>query len=188
MGLKALAETLPLWARDIRVNVENLTGSPSALDEARRFSTLLAAAAAARNPIVVREVEEEARLHLSSRVLEAVYGTASVMGMNNVYYRAKHLLAQAGVTEYEGMSPRLRMQALRASGDVARADIELWALAASAVNGCGSCLAGHERSLRQEGVSEEAVHEALRVAAVINAAAAVLDAVDAAGPARPRPG
>jgi alkyl hydroperoxide reductase subunit D len=53
----------------------------------------------------------------------------------------------------------------------------------SAVNGCGRCLESHEKVLRESGFSRELVQEGLRVAAVINAVAATLDAEDALAPA-----
>jgi alkyl hydroperoxide reductase subunit D len=54
-----------------------------------------------------------------------------------------------------------------------RLDFELISLAVSAVNGCGLCIVSHERKLRAEGVSREAVQSAVRIAAVIHAAAGV---------------
>lgn len=183
MGLDALRDALPAWARDIRLNIETIARS-QVLGEERLWSTMLAAAVAARNPYVVREVEEEAQPHLSREMLEAVYSASSVMAMNTVYYRARHLLAQAGIKAYEERTPRLRMQALKPGGSIPQADVELWCLACSAVNGCASCLAGHEQSLSASGVGEEEVHEALRIAAVVNAAAAVLDVVHLPEPVR----
>ncbi|NUP03663.1 MAG: alkyl hydroperoxide reductase, partial [Nonomuraea sp.] len=59
---------------------------------------------------------------------------------------------------------------------VDKTDFELWCLAVSAINGCGRCLESHEQVLRGAGLPREQVQEALRVAAVINATAATLEA------------
>jgi alkyl hydroperoxide reductase subunit D len=59
-------------------------------------------------------------------------------------------------------------------------------VAVSAINGCGSCVASHERTLRKHDVSAQAVQSAARIASVIHAVAVVLEQKEAAGaiPAR----
>lgn len=88
---------------------------------------------------------------------------ASVTAMNNVYYRFVHL---ASNPEYKTMPARLRMNA-RGHPGVDRADFELWALTVSAINGCGACMDAHEKALRQSGVSSDAIHTAVRFAAIV---------------------
>ncbi|MFZ1414071.1 MAG: carboxymuconolactone decarboxylase family protein, partial [Defluviicoccus sp.] len=56
-----------------------------------------------------------------------------------------------------------------------KADFELWSTAVSAINGCGMCMDSHERILRGHGIGPEAVQAAVRIAAVVNAIAVVLD-------------
>jgi alkyl hydroperoxide reductase subunit D len=97
------------------------------------------------------------------------------MAMNNVYYRAKHLI---GDETYATMPARLRMQIIGSPG-VDKADFELWCLAVSAITGCGTCLESHEKVLRTAGVTREVVHEAIRIAAVVHAAAVTIDAEEA---------
>jgi alkyl hydroperoxide reductase subunit D len=50
----------------------------------------------------------------------------------------------------------------------------------SAINGCGSCVASHERTLRKHDVSAQAVQSAARIAAVIHAVAVALEQAAAA--------
>jgi alkyl hydroperoxide reductase subunit D len=45
----------------------------------------------------------------------------------------------------------------------------------SAINGCGSCVASHERQVRQHGLEREAVQSAVRIAATVHAVARVLE-------------
>lgn len=101
------------------------------------------------------------------------------MAMNNIYYRGKHLLADEGTKEYEDIPARLRMQVIATRGGVEAEDFEFWCLAVSAVNGCGGCLAAHERKLRELGLPREQLHEALRIASVVHAVAVTLEAEDA---------
>ncbi len=67
------------------------------------------------------------------------------------------------------------MQGIRTHG-VDHADFELWCTAVSAINNCQTCVASHEKVLREKGITEEQVAAAVRIAAVIHAAAVVFDA------------
>jgi alkyl hydroperoxide reductase subunit D len=59
-----------------------------------------------------------------------------------------------------------------------KGDFELFALAASAINGCESCVRAHEHAVLEGGLGEDAVHDAVRVAATVHAAAVSLDLLD----------
>jgi len=54
-------------------------------------------------------------------------------------------------------------------------DFELFSLAVSAINGCGTCLEAHERVVTAGGLTEDQVHDAVRIAATVHAAAVALD-------------
>lgn len=97
------------------------------------------------------------------------------MGMNNIYHRFQHL---SGNERYAQIPARLRMQVIRSHGSHP-VHFELWSTAVSAINGCGVCVALHEKVLREKGVTEEKILAAIRIAGVIHAAATVLDAEEA---------
>ena len=59
-----------------------------------------------------------------------------------------------------------------------RSDLELYSLAASAINGCEICVRSHEKAVREAGLSEDQVNDAIRVAATIHAAAVALESAD----------
>jgi alkyl hydroperoxide reductase subunit D len=178
MGVPALKEALSPYAKDIRLNLDS-TIAVSTLPEQRLWGAVLATAIASRGARVLVELSSEAREHLSVEAFDAARAAAAVMAMNNVYYRSKHLLADEGQTGYEDIPARLRMQVLGTHGGVDPADFEFWCLAVSAVNGCGGCLAAHERTLRELGVGKDQVHEALRIASVVHAVAVTLEAEQA---------
>jgi len=96
------------------------------------------------------------------------------MGMNNVYYRFRHLVGKAS---YGEKPARLRMNRL-AKPATTKGDFELFSLAVSAINGCESCVRAHEKVVVEGGLTEEHVHDAVRIAAVIHAAAVALDLTD----------
>ena len=133
---------------------------------------LLACAIASRNAEVREAFGVEAAERLTPEALDAARAAAAIMAMNNVYYRAVHL---ASNKEYAKMPARLRMNVIGSPG-VPRTDFELWCLAVSAINGCGACVDLHEKVLRDAGVSAEAVHAALRYAAIVQSAAVALEA------------
>ena len=176
MSIDALKDALPDYAKDIRLNLGSLTTEP-ALTEEQRAGTFIVAALAARNPLVTRAIEATFAPNLSPEALTAARAAAAIMAMNNVYYRFTHLVGG----DYQTMPARLRMNVMARPG-VDKATFELWSLAVSAINGCGTCLQSHEKAVRQHGLSAEQVQAAVRIAAVVHAAAAVLDGEAATKP------
>lgn len=116
---------------------------------------------------------------MTPAAVEAAKSAASVMAMNNVYYRFVHLVSNP---EYKKMPARLRMNWL-GNPRVDRADFELWALAVSAINGCGTCMDAHENALRQSGVGSDTIQTAVRFAAIVQSVAV---AIEAAGRGTPQ--
>ena len=170
--LDGIRDALPDYARDIKLNLGSVlspSGAPG-LTEAQIWATALSAALAARNAAFARQIESLARAHLDERGVRAARAAAAIMGMNNVYYRFLHLVEDE---EYGRLPARLRMSIIGNPG-VDRVDFELCSLAVSAINGCGQCVASHERQLREHGLGREAVQSAVRIAAVVHAAAGVL--------------
>jgi len=180
MTLDDLKAALPDYAKDLRLNLGAIQRS-DVLSPPQLFGTILVAAIASREPALQRAALAAAREHLSPEALDAARTAASLMGMNNVYYRFTHLV---GDPEYARLPARLRMQGM-ANPAVPKLDFELWSLAVSAVNGCGACMSSHEKALRQAGASPAMIQEAARVAAVVHGVAVVLasEAAQAAAPA-----
>ncbi|MGI5165228.1 alkyl hydroperoxide reductase [Spirillospora sp. CA-253888] len=178
MSVDALKSSLPDYAKDTKLNLGSVT-STSQLSEQQLWGTVLATALASRNPVVIRELAEEAGDYLSAEAFEAAKGAASIMAMNNVYYRSTHLLSDE---TYGTLRAGLRMNIIGKPG-VDKVDFELWCLAVSAINGCGQCLDSHERVLRDAGMPREQIQEAIKIAAVVHAAALTLEGEAALAPA-----
>lgn len=168
--MQTLRDRIPEYAKDLRLNLDALQKIDS-LTPAQLWGSALAAALATRNDELVRAVAAEARTHLTEPVFTAARTAAALMGMNNVYYRSLHLVANA---EYGSLPARLRMQGLATHG-AEKLDFELFCLAVSAVHGCGKCLDAHEHEVRKRGASALHVQDALRIASVLHAIAGVLD-------------
>jgi len=171
--MDALRDRIPDYAKDLRLNLSSVLtpqGAPG-LTEPQLWMTALASAIASRNAELARAIEAAASEKLEPAQAEAARAAAAIMGMNNVYYRFLHLVED---DEYAKLPAKLRMNVIGSPG-IAKADFELVSLAVSAVNGCGKCVAAHERVLRQHEVGREAVQSAVRIASVIHAVAGVID-------------
>jgi alkyl hydroperoxide reductase subunit D len=169
VSLESLKNALPDYAKDLRLNLSSLMTEPS-LSAEQRGGTFVAAAIASRNPAVTEVMIDAFGPALSSEALAAAKAAASIMAMNNVYYRFTHAIGG----DYPNMPAKLRMNVMARPG-VDKATFELWSLAVSAINGCGMCMESHERAVRQHGLTAEQVQAAVRIAAVVHAVAATLD-------------
>jgi alkyl hydroperoxide reductase subunit D len=167
-----LIDSLPNYAKDLKLNYSSLVKQNIQLTPQQLWGTVVASAIATRNPELTAAAIEEGAATLSPQALEAAKAAAAVMEMNNIYYRFLHL---ASNEKYSTMPARLRMNVMRTHG-VDHIDFELWSLAVSAINGCGKCIDAHEKIILDNGVSEEAVLAVVRVASVIHAIGTVLDA------------
>jgi alkyl hydroperoxide reductase subunit D len=176
MSIETLKSALPDYAKDIKLNLSAIA-SDQTLGDQRLWGALLASALATRQPQVIAAIEAEARTRMPPEAIAAAKAAHAVMAMNNVYYRFVHLVA---ARDYATMPARLRMNVMANPG-VDKADFELWSLAVSAINGCGKCMDAHEAELRKHGLSPQEVQTAVRAAAIVHAAAAVLDGEPAVG-------
>ena len=170
-AIASLAERMPDAARDIRLNLQSVLET-SSLNDAQRWGVAVACPIPARNPFLKTAVIEDAGAKVEGAVIEGGVAAAALMGMNNVCYRFRHLI---GKPAYETKPARLRMQRI-AKPVTHKADFELFCLAVSAINGCEACVRSHERVVLEGGLSEDQVHDAVRIAAVIHVAAVALEA------------
>jgi alkyl hydroperoxide reductase subunit D len=170
VSIESLKDALPDYAKDLKLNLGSLAADPS-LNEQQRAGTFVACALAARNAATTKAIVSEFAPKLSPEALAATKAAASIMGMNNIYYRFTHL---ASAADYKTLPAKLRMNVIGKPG-VEKADFELWSLAVSAINGCGVCIDSHEKILRDAGLTAEQIQTAVRIAAVIHAIAATLD-------------
>jgi alkyl hydroperoxide reductase subunit D len=170
MSIDTLKARLPDYAKDLRLNLSSLAAEP-VLTEQQRAGTFIASALAARNPELTSAIMAEFAPRLAPEALEAAKAAAAIMAMNNIYYRFTHL---ASAPDYRTLPAKLRMNVIGKPG-VAKPDFELWSLAVSAINGCGTCIDAHERELRKAGLATEAIQAAVRIAAVVHAVAATLE-------------
>jgi alkyl hydroperoxide reductase subunit D len=173
MNLEEARNLIPEPARDIKLNLQTVLAE-SSLGQDQRWGVAVASAVASRNATLRRAILDSARREVSAAVIEDAVASAALMAMNNVYYRFRHLV---GKPVYQERPARLRMnRMIKPAGT--QVDFELYSLAVSAINGCGTCMEAHEKVVTNGGLTEAQVHDAVRIAATIHAAAVALDMVD----------
>jgi len=173
MTIEALRSQLPDYAKDLRLNLEGVlseAGAPG-LEPRQARAVALASAIASRHRPLAEAMEAFAAELLAPAEIAGVRAAAAMMAMSNVYYRFTH---QVSNREYETLRAGLRMNVMRDPG-IDKTSFELCSVAVSAINGCGACMDSHERTLRGHGVTAQGVQSAVRIAAVVHAAAVTLE-------------
>ncbi len=166
--LDTLKSAIPDFAKDIRLNLGSILtpeGAPD-LTEVQIAGTALAVAYALNHPIVTAAIEGHVAALLTDQQKTAAKTAASLMAMNNIYYRFLHYVENDAV---KALPAKLRMQGLATHG-IEKVDFELMSLAVSAITGCGMCMGAHAKTLTDHGVSALGVQSAVRIAAVLHAA------------------
>lgn len=176
-NLDLLRDAMPDWARDVKLNLQSVLQG-GALTPAQRWGVAVASAVASRNAALRDATVADARAEVDAAVIDDAFAAASLMAMNNVYYRFRHLIAKPSYSEKPA---RLRMNRL-VKPATNKVDFELFSMAVSAINACEACLKAHEKVVLDGGLTEDHVHDAVRIAAVINAAAVTLDALAPTAP------
>lgn len=173
MGIQELKSKIGDYAKDIRINLGNILteeGAPG-LNLNQIYGVALSCAYQTRNHELISAIENEALEKTSAEERQAAKSAASIMAMNNVYYRFNHLVEDP---EFSKMPAKLRMSVIGNPG-VEKVDFELYSLAVSSLNACGMCIKAHVNEVKKAGLTNEAVQSSVRIAAVVNAAAQALE-------------
>lgn len=173
--IERLRAQLPDAAKDIKLNLQTVFQT-NTLSNPQIWGTALATAFATRNQILAEAVLADAQTQTDVAVIEDAKAAAVLMAMNNVYYRFRHVV---GKEVYAQKPARLRMNWI-AKPLGSKIDFELFCLAVSAINGCETCARAHEQAVIEGGLSEDHVHDAIRLAATIQASAVALEVAETA--------
>src|SRR5271169_1200971 len=155
MNLDEVIESLPSYAKDLKLNFSTVVRQQSELTEQQLWGTVVASVIASRNEQLIATAVDEAATHLTPEALDAAKAAAVIMGMNNIFYRFKHLTSNE---KYLNMRGGLRMNVMRTHG-IDALDFELWCTVVSAINNCAACVDAHEKVLREKGLTEEKILE-----------------------------
>lgn len=168
--INQLRSQMPEPTKDVRLNLSSLLQA-TVLEDRLKWSVALCAAMFVRDRRLQQAIVADAGPILQASDIGDAQAAAALMGMNTVFYRARHMLDKQA---YHQRRAGLRMNRMGAPAS-SKMQFELCAMACAALAGCEACLKSHEASLLQAGATEDQVHEALRLAAVIQSAAIALD-------------
>lgn len=154
--------------KDTKLNLSSLFGNLEAtgLTPDQFYGTALSLVYSMDDAELTAAIEAEAEGKVAANVYEAAKLAATLMAMNNIYYRFVHLSSDK---QFAKLPAGLRMNAMANPG-VEKVDFELYSLAVSALNGCGLCIDSHVGVLLKHGVTAQAVQSSIKLAAVLNAA------------------
>jgi alkyl hydroperoxide reductase subunit D len=170
-NLEELKSAIPDFAKDVKINLGNLLNQENQLLSAKQvFGSALTAAYVIDQKDLVLVMENESAKILSDAEISATRTSASLMAMNNIYYRFLHIINDK---EYSQMPAGLRMQGIVNHG-IDKTDFEVFSLAASVINGCGMCIEAHSQQLIKHQMTKSQIQMIAKIAAVINSVAQVL--------------
>lgn len=161
--IDALRDTLSDATKDMKLNLSSLLRGDQ-LSEADAWGCALTSAYFLRHAELRNALIADSAEILSDAEREDAKAAAAIMGMNTIYYRSRHMI---GKEFYEQQRAGLRMNRMMKPAS-SKEKFELYSMASAALAGCDVCLKSHEESLLKEGVSQEQVHEVLRVAGVVH--------------------
>ena len=154
-ALDKLRETLPDDLKDIRLNFSSVLAGEH-LEPSQSLGIALACGFFLRSGEFVSALQADLKNGLgegSEPIISDARAASGIMAMNTVYYRFRHMIGKESMNQ----------------PTTTKADFELMSLGCAALAGCEMCLKSHESSLLQLSLSEEACHDAVRIAAVVNA-------------------
>lgn len=166
------------YAKDIRINLENLFKEEnSLLTKKQILSTALACAYACKEKTLIKIMESELLDVVDSKELTGVKIAAIMMAMNNIYYRFLHLTSDK---DFSQMPAGLRMKGILDHG-ISKDEFEIFSLAISVVNGCSSCIDAHINQLISHQYSKLQIQAIVKIAATISATAQMLQIESTSG-------
>lgn len=165
-----LCEGLPESAKDLGLNLVAVIKSEH-LSSEEVWAVALTASYFVRNAALQEAVLADAQAILGEGGVEDAQAAASLMAMNTIYFRFRHMV---GKEVYGQMRSGLRMNRIMAPATT-RKQFELCSLACAALAGCEACLQSHEPNLLQEGYTELQINDVVRIAATIQGVAVALE-------------
>ena len=168
--INQLCEQLPEATKDLALNLAAVLKSEH-LEPTEVWAVALTASYFVRSAALQESVLADAQEILGQDGVEDAQAAASLMAMNTIYFRFRHMV---GKESYSQMRTGLRMNRIM-SPATSRKQFELCSLACAALAGCEVCLQSHEPKLLEEGYTELQVNDVIRIAATIQGVAVALE-------------
>jgi len=169
----SLLQKLPEEAGDLVANAQRVLGGES-LNTVQTWGSALASAYFIRDADLTAAILADAKaVGLGDDHLSDAKGAASLMGMNTVYFRFRHIMHTDAYTQKAFNLRMTRMQQVATD----QTHFELYSIGPAALAGCELCLKAHEAAVKKGGLNEDNVHDAVRIASVLYGIAVALQTV-----------
>jgi alkyl hydroperoxide reductase subunit D len=170
-SLLALANANSRYLKDLKLNV---SGVLNAGNITKKEACLLALSVAVneKNDTLITSFENLAqREGAGVEEIAETHGCASIMGVNNIFYRFRHYMHDV---EYYNKQPAGLRMSIMMNPVMGKPLFELMSLVISAVNGCEKCVTSHEHAVKEQGADEPRIYNAIRLAGVIKGLCTVI--------------
>jgi alkyl hydroperoxide reductase subunit D len=156
---------VPAFLQDFYMNFKKFVLGDGKLSQKQRLVIALAVAANAKETGWVDFLRTRAGGEISDEEYAELSAIVAACSMYNTFFKFRDL---SGSDLFGGMSVGLRAHVFSATS-FDEQTVELINTAISGINGCKPCTEGHVTKSRQLGSSDEAILEAIQVAATIQA-------------------
>jgi len=148
---------------DLKLNFKKFFEAPSINGKLAALTTIACAETTHCLPLIKFAEAQAKKADASDDEIHEAREIAAVMGIANNYYRFRHFAKKEAYQKPAGF----RMS-LMAKPQVGKHAMECMALAVSIINGCETCVEGHEKSVLEHGGNEDQIHDIARLASTIN--------------------
>ncbi len=170
-SLVALAGVNNRYIRDLKLNVSAVLGSLN-LTKKEAYMLALSVAVCEKCEVLVDAFEAlSLKEGATADEIAETHGCASIMGVNNIFYRFRHYMHD---TEYYNRQPAGLRMSLMMNPAMGKPLFELMSLVISAINDCERCVGSHEHSVKEQGADEPRIYDAIRLGAVIKGLCTVM--------------
>ena len=169
MSLDKIKEHIPEYAKDLKLNLSTVSRCET-LSQKQTYGCMYACALVSQHPGMAKMVLEDSGNVLEDADVTGAKSAASIMSMNNIYYRFAHMI---GDDEIEKMPAKLRMNVIGKPG-CDKTDFECWSLAVSVINNCQKCIQAHYSQLQNAGFTKQQIQDIARISSTVRAVAEVL--------------
>ena len=155
---------VPAFVHDFFMNYRKFVLSAGKLAEKEKMLIAIAVAGQAGSTIWLDYLKQTAATkEISEQEMVEALAVGATNSMYNVLFKFRDI---SGREIFEGMPVGLRAHTFQGTS-LSHQTVELINLALSDINACKPCTAAHVEKARQEGVSDEAIYEAIQCAATM---------------------
>lgn len=159
------------YLRDLKLNVAAVLKSKNLTPKEANLLAL-AVAVNEKNDVLITAFEGLcAKEGASAEEMAETHACASLLSLNNVFYRFRHYMH--GNEFYNNTPAGIRMSIMM-NPVLGKEFFELMSIVVSALNGCEQCVTSHEHSIKALGTGEARIYDAIRLAAVMKSLCVII--------------